>query len=152
MRLDAVAESIPEKIARHLNLAPVPLAHTHLALLLARSVMEASKAGIFEALAEKARTPAEVAAACGLNPVATQKLLPALATSGYLTYDASAQQCVDRHGAQMDGSLQSSIAERWWPPQRISRFGVLAVVSACNAGHRLDRFRRGGTPKEGSST
>jgi 2-polyprenyl-3-methyl-5-hydroxy-6-metoxy-1,4-benzoquinol methylase len=82
-----VPESIPERIIRRLNLAPVPLVHTHLALLLARAVLEASKAGVFEALSATALTAPEVAARCAMDGKATGKLLGALATSGYLTYE-----------------------------------------------------------------
>jgi 2-polyprenyl-3-methyl-5-hydroxy-6-metoxy-1,4-benzoquinol methylase len=86
MRLDVVGESMPERIAVRMNLVPVPLAHTHMALVLARAVLEASKAGIFEALGSGALDAAEVAVRTGLNTNATVKLLNALAASDYVVH------------------------------------------------------------------
>src|SRR5690349_21808279 len=87
MRLDIVPEGLGEHIILRMNLAPAPLVHTHLALLLARVVMEASRANVFDALADRPLTAAEVAVRCGLDGGACGKLLGALATSGYLRYD-----------------------------------------------------------------
>ena len=84
MRLDFVGENISEWIIRRLNLAPIPLG-----LLLARSVLEAAKAGVFEALAASPLGPPDLAARCQIDDAAAGKLLGALATSGYLTYDPS---------------------------------------------------------------
>lgn len=85
MRLDVVAENLLERVIRRLNLAPVPLMHTHVALLLARAVMEASRAGVFEAAASGPQTPREIAGRCALDPGATAKLVDALTASGYFT-------------------------------------------------------------------
>ena len=60
-----------------------------MALLLARAVIEASRAGVFEALAEGPLTADELAWRCALNPAAAAKLLGALATSGYVAYQPS---------------------------------------------------------------
>lgn len=88
VRLDAVAESLIERVIGHLNIAPVPLMHTHVAMLLARTVMEAAEAGVFEAAAAGPVTPAEVASRCRLDTHATSKLLDALATSGYFVFSS----------------------------------------------------------------
>jgi 2-polyprenyl-3-methyl-5-hydroxy-6-metoxy-1,4-benzoquinol methylase len=89
MRLDVVGDNLAERVIRRLNLAPIPLLHTHVALLLARTVMEAAKAGVFEALAAAPLVASELAARCQIDAAAAGKLLGALATSGYLTYDSS---------------------------------------------------------------
>lgn len=89
MRVDIVPENIAEWIVGRLNLAPTPLAHTMLAMLLARAVLESSKAGIFDVLAAGSLSAPDVASRCRLDPRAAAKLLGALATSGYLTYDSS---------------------------------------------------------------
>jgi 2-polyprenyl-3-methyl-5-hydroxy-6-metoxy-1,4-benzoquinol methylase len=86
MHLDIVGDNLTEWLARRLNMVPMPIAHTHLALILARAVVEAARANIFEALAGGPLPPEEIAARCNLDPLATAKLLSALATSGYLHY------------------------------------------------------------------
>jgi 2-polyprenyl-3-methyl-5-hydroxy-6-metoxy-1,4-benzoquinol methylase len=63
---------------------PTPMLDTIIALLLARTVMAATKFGVFDALVEGPRTAAEVAQQCGMHPYATEKLLFALAGSRYL--------------------------------------------------------------------
>ncbi len=50
MHVDVVPDSVPERLALLARAVPVPMAHTHMALLLARAVIEASRAGVFEAL------------------------------------------------------------------------------------------------------
>jgi ubiquinone/menaquinone biosynthesis C-methylase UbiE len=52
--------------------------------MLARSIMVATRLGIFEALRERPCASAEVARACQLDERATEKLLNALTGSGYL--------------------------------------------------------------------
>lgn len=106
MRLDVVAETIAERFAKRLNLGPVPLAHTQLGLLLARTIMEAARAGVFEALADSPLGSADVAIRCRLDPAAAGKLLGALAASGYLRYDPS------------DGGrfLLTAMARKWLLP------------------------------------
>ncbi len=92
MRLDVIADSVRERIIRRLNLAPVPLVHTHIAQLLARSVIEASRFGVFDALAAAPLAADAVAERCGLHPGAAAKLLAGLATSGYLAFDAASDR------------------------------------------------------------
>ncbi len=47
MHVDVVPDSVPERLALLARAVPVPMAHTHMALLLARAVIEASRAGVF---------------------------------------------------------------------------------------------------------
>src|SRR5918994_512199 len=86
MRLGAQPETAIEWLALKLNLAPKPLADTHLGFQFARIIMAATKAGLFEALRDNARTAAQVAEARGTNLVATAKMLDALLAHGYLGF------------------------------------------------------------------
>jgi SAM-dependent methyltransferase len=88
MKLGAVAENPVESIVKALGLSPEPLLETHIAMLLARAVMEGSRLGIYETLAAGPLTAAEVAGRCGGHPQAIRKLLDALAGSGYLDFAA----------------------------------------------------------------
>ena len=83
MRIGPVAENLLERAAILLRLGPRPLLETHATLLLAQSLMVATKAGVFEALATSPLTAAEVASRCGTDTSATSKLLGVLET-GYI--------------------------------------------------------------------
>ena len=87
MRIGAKAENPIERVVMRLNLAPGPLLETHMAFMLARLVMVATKLGVFEALAAGASTAASVAERCDTDPVATEKLLFALAAADYVVPD-----------------------------------------------------------------
>src|SRR5262249_30691848 len=60
------------------------LLDTFISLLLARTVLVATKVGVFEALAKEPLGATEVAQQCGTQPAATEKLLSALVGAGYL--------------------------------------------------------------------
>jgi 2-polyprenyl-3-methyl-5-hydroxy-6-metoxy-1,4-benzoquinol methylase len=84
MRLGPIPENLLERMLLAANVVPVPIADTMGALLLARTVMTATSLGIFDALADGARSARAVAAVCGTDLQATGKLLFALAGSRYL--------------------------------------------------------------------
>ncbi|MHB2020112.1 MAG: class I SAM-dependent methyltransferase [Candidatus Xenobia bacterium] len=84
MRLKAVPETWLERVGLALGLGPLPLADTLIAMLLSRVIMVGTRVGVFEALADGARSTEEVAAACGTSPGATRQLLFALAAADYL--------------------------------------------------------------------
>lgn len=86
MKLGGIPENPIERIAQALGLLPQPLLDTHIAMLLARAVMEGARLGIFEALRDGERTAGEVAARCGGQPRATGKLLNALTGCEYLRF------------------------------------------------------------------
>lgn len=88
MRLTTVPTSALEAAGLALGLGPTPLADTMLALLLARTIMAATSAGIFEVLADGPLTAQQVAARCNTEPRATEKLLYALAGAGYVRASA----------------------------------------------------------------
>ncbi|MCC6130825.1 MAG: class I SAM-dependent methyltransferase [Acidobacteria bacterium] len=84
MRLQAIGESFVERVALFLGLVPRPLLETQIAFTLARVIMAGCKLGIFDALERGHRTAADVAAACGTEPTATEHLLQALAGTAYV--------------------------------------------------------------------
>jgi SAM-dependent methyltransferase len=87
MKLGAIAENPIETAVKALGLSPDPLLETHIAMLLARAVMEGSRLGVFEALAGGPLTAAAIAGRCGGHPRATGKLLDALVGCGYLRFE-----------------------------------------------------------------
>ncbi len=84
MRIGAVGESLWERLAVRLRLGPRPLLETHGTVLLARALMAATRAGVFEALAEGPLSTAEVAARCATAERATAALLAVLETTRYV--------------------------------------------------------------------
>jgi len=86
MRLELHPDSLSDRIAIWLNLAPAPIMETQIALMSARAILAATELGVFACLEQKGLTPAELARACGLDPRATEALLGALVSTGYLRY------------------------------------------------------------------
>jgi SAM-dependent methyltransferase len=86
MKLVVAAENPIERIALALGIPPVTLMDTHMSFMRARAIMVGTKLGIFETLAPAPLTADAVAARCGTAPGATEKLLNALAGSGYLQF------------------------------------------------------------------
>jgi hypothetical protein len=89
MHLEVVGDTLLERVALRLNLVPLPIAHTHMVLILARAIVEGARAGVFEALDRAPLTAGEVASQCALDAAAAGKMLGALASSGYLVADGS---------------------------------------------------------------
>ena len=84
MRIGALADNLLERVALLLRWGPRPLVETHTTLMLAQSVMVATRLGFLEVLATAELTALEVASRCSTSQVATSKLLDALAATGYL--------------------------------------------------------------------
>src|SRR5690349_2837307 len=84
MRLGAVPENLIELLLLGTNIPPRPLLDTHIAMLLARAVIEGARLGVFEALSGAPLSAGEIAARCGTHPAATRKLLDALSAAKYL--------------------------------------------------------------------
>jgi SAM-dependent methyltransferase len=85
MRLGAVPENLIELLLLGTNIPPRPLLDTHIAMLLARAVIEGARLGFFEALADAALPAEEIAVRRGTHPAATRKLLDALCAASYLS-------------------------------------------------------------------
>lgn len=86
MRLGPKPDTVIEWLILKLNLAPKPLADTQLAFQLARIIMAATKAGLFDALRQGGRTAEEVAIDRDTNRTATVKVLDALVAHDYLSF------------------------------------------------------------------
>lgn len=84
MKLGIIPENILERVALAAGVVPRPMLDTLVAMLLARTIMAATKLGVFEALASGPLPAHKVAAQCGIDARATEKLLTALAGSGYV--------------------------------------------------------------------
>ena len=84
MRLGTIAETPLEWLALRSGRIPTPLVDTHLAFAWARTIMVATRLGVFEALARSSGDAAFVAAACETAPEPTRRLLDALTGMGYL--------------------------------------------------------------------
>src|SRR5260370_42346934 len=84
MRLNTHPENLIERIALQAGVVPTPLGDTIVAMTLARTIMVATKLGIFEVLAKAEYTAQDIATACGLDLHATEVLLFALAGAGYV--------------------------------------------------------------------
>jgi len=84
VRLGVVPETPLEWLALRLGRVPTPLVDTQLAVAWARTLLAATSAGVFEALAAGPASAAEVAAARGLAPLPTRRLLDALTGMGTL--------------------------------------------------------------------
>ena len=84
MRLGAIPRGVVERIVFALGLVPTPLLDSIIALLLARTVMVATRLGVFETMAGQPRHAEEIAEQCQTAPAATHKLLDALVGVGYL--------------------------------------------------------------------
>src|SRR4051795_4897553 len=88
MKLGGIPQSLDEWLGTKLGLLPQPLLDTHVAMLLARAVMEGTKLGVFEALAAGPLTAEEVAARCGGEPAAPGNSPDALTGCEYLRFES----------------------------------------------------------------
>ena len=86
MKLTVAGENSIERLALSMGIPPVPLFETHLSFMRARAIMVATKLGIFDALVSEPLLATDVAHRCGTSPAPTEKLLNALAGSGYLRF------------------------------------------------------------------
>jgi SAM-dependent methyltransferase len=85
MRFGAIPETIAERAALALGLAPTPFVETFHAALIARAIMVGVKLGVFEACAHQSRSSAELAGQLDVDARALAKLLNLLSTTGYLS-------------------------------------------------------------------
>lgn len=88
MKLAAVPESLLEWLLTLAGRAPTPIVETFHAAILARSVMVATRLGVFEALADGPRAAPQVARELGIDGRAAEKLLNVLVAARYLRYRA----------------------------------------------------------------
>ncbi len=105
MKLDMVPQGVLEQILLRIVDVPLPLLHTAIASLLARTVMTGTKLGVFEALEAGPLSGADLARECRTHEGATKSLADALVCTGYLTLDGG------RYG-------MTAMARRWMPRSR----------------------------------
>ena len=86
VKLSAQPENLLEALALRSGRVPTPLGDTHVAFMLARTIMVATKLGLIEALAKHPATAQQVAQQCETAPMATAKLLNTLVHLGYLEF------------------------------------------------------------------
>jgi SAM-dependent methyltransferase len=141
MHIGAMPETILERLAFGLGMVPTPLVDTSGTFILARMVIAATQLGIFEALAAQALTAAELAAACGTHAGATQQLLDALVSSGYVLAHS------DRY--------RLTLASRRWllktSPTSLRDAILFAAIEWDWMSH-LSEFIRSGTPLDFHAT
>ncbi|WPP48107.1 methyltransferase [Catalinimonas niigatensis] len=85
MKLTSVPENLLERFALWLGIAPTPISDTHVAFMMARTIMVGAKLGIFEALAQRPASAKVISVNCQTHPNATIKILNSLVHLGYLT-------------------------------------------------------------------
>ena len=85
MKLGSIPENLLERLALTLKIAPTPLADTHVAFMLARTIMVATKIGIFESLAKSSLPAEDVAIRTQTDRKAVAKLLNVLVHLGYVS-------------------------------------------------------------------
>lgn len=84
MKYGAIPENVFERLALAAGRVPVPAMDALFSIMKARALMTSVRLGVFEALRDGPRTPAEVASARGLDPEVTALLLRALVFGDYL--------------------------------------------------------------------
>jgi SAM-dependent methyltransferase len=84
VRLGVVPETPLEWLALRSGRIPTPLVDTHLAVAWGRTLLVATRVGVFESLARGPATASAVAADCDLAPLPTRRLLDALTGMGTL--------------------------------------------------------------------
>jgi SAM-dependent methyltransferase len=84
MRMRPIADNAIEWLAFALGVVPKPIVETFPPIVLAQSIIVATQLGIFVVLAEGKASGAEVAQLCQTDPKATQLLLAALTSAGYV--------------------------------------------------------------------
>ncbi|NEO42351.1 MAG: methyltransferase domain-containing protein [Moorea sp. SIOASIH] len=89
MRVGINPENLLEKSALALGQVPQPAIETQACLVLARSLIAATKLGVFEALGSSSLSAQEIAARCNLNKRALTQLLDALVATDYLAKEGN---------------------------------------------------------------
>ena len=87
MKIGVISDNLLEQGALALGYVPTPTIETQASLVLARSIIVATKLGVFEALAPGGLTVQEIATQCSIHPGALQKLVNVLVNVGYLLRD-----------------------------------------------------------------
>lgn len=123
MRLGMVPDNFLERLALWSGILPPGIIECWFGIMLARTVMAATKLDVFESLATEPLTADEVAERCGTHPRATEKLLNALVGVGCLQVRGeryalrrSARSWVLKDGKNSfrDQNLLHYLEWHWW--------------------------------------
>lgn len=136
MKVGLVAESAEEDEALRSGAVPNPFFDTHVATLLARTVVVATKLRIFEAMTAGGKAPGEIASFCSLAPGPTTNLLRALAGAGYVTESKGLYSL-------------TPISSRWLlteSPMSIRDYILELELNEWKWAEHYERFVRTGTP------
>jgi SAM-dependent methyltransferase len=123
VKLGVVPDNFLERVALLSGLLPPGIFECWFGIMLARTVMAATKLDIFESLAAGPLTAEDVAERCGTHPRATEKLLNALVGVGCLrvlgeryNMPRSAQSLLLKDGKNSfrDQNLLRYLEWRWW--------------------------------------
>jgi SAM-dependent methyltransferase len=123
VRLALVGDNLVERLALLSGAVPPGILETWFGIMLARTVMAATRLDVFESLAEGPLTAQEVARRCGTHSRATEKLLTALVGVGCVQLRRgryglrrSARSWVLKNGKNSfrDLNLLHYLEWRWW--------------------------------------
>jgi SAM-dependent methyltransferase len=123
MKLGMVPENLMERLALLSGVLPPGIFECWFGIMLARTVMAATKLDVFESLAATPLTAVEVAQGCGTDPCATEKLLNALVGVGLVRVRGrryclrrSARSWVLKDGKNSfrDQNLLHYLEWHWW--------------------------------------
>lgn len=84
MKISVIPENLIEWIALKQGLAPTPCLETQGSMILARSIIAATRLGVFKSIGFEQLTLKDIADRCQAHPAALEALLGVLASSGYL--------------------------------------------------------------------
>lgn len=87
MQLRVAPENPLEWLALKTNQVPIPLLHVQMYFIMAKAVMEAADAGVFDAIYQGKNTSETIAEACHLHPRPTAQLLTLLVSMEYLSFE-----------------------------------------------------------------
>lgn len=135
MKIGLIPENIFERLALAAGMVPTPLVDSWLTFMLARTIMVATKLGIFEVLAETSRPAAEIAQLCNTEPRATGKFLNALIGVELLRMEQSRYALTPRARQWL---LQNSVAS--------ARDKILFQLTEWDWWMRCEDFVRTGKP------
>jgi SAM-dependent methyltransferase len=149
MRLGAIAEGWIERLMLRANAVPEPLLETQLAFSMARSIMAGVELGVFEAAADGARSAAQIAAHCGTQPDATEKLLGALSGCGYFRFRDGAFELTPKARKWLLRSSPNNLCDKmlfqrreWDLVEGYTQFVRTGVAADAHAGEETPEFWR----------
>lgn len=139
MRFGMIGDNPIEKAVLASGLIPTPMVESY-AMVTTRALLAAARAGLFEAIGDGVTTAGELAARCGTDPRATEKLLNLLAGMRYVR-------------AGRDGTYRlRRVARRWLTGPSSVRDSVLMKDLEWRWIEGLDEFLHRGEPQDVHAT